>query len=85
MNSCHPGPQRVWKGGSEQQFTTSFLVDPADPPDPAAWAKVMPLCDSPRSEEGNCTPVEISSDATRTMQIIESHFDIIRCYLNVVV
>ncbi len=28
LNSRHPGPRRVWKGGSEQQ---SMTPDPGDP------------------------------------------------------
>ncbi len=34
LNSRHPGPLRVWKGGSELQFTMSFPRDPLDPLDP---------------------------------------------------
>ena len=38
LNYRHPGPRRVWKGGSEHQFMTAFpadRVDPVDPLDPA--------------------------------------------------
>ena len=31
LNYRHPGSRRVWKGGSEQQFTTPFPGDPGDP------------------------------------------------------
>ncbi len=31
FNSCHPGPRRVWKGGSEPQLLTP------DPGDPGIW------------------------------------------------
>ena len=34
FNSRHPGPRRVWKGGSEQQLMTPDPVDPLDPVDP---------------------------------------------------
>ena len=34
VNYRHPGPRRVWKGGSEQQLVTPFPVDPLDPLDP---------------------------------------------------
>ncbi len=31
MNSHHPDPRRVWKGGAEQQSMTPHPVDPRDP------------------------------------------------------
>ena len=31
----------MWKGGSELQFTTSFRVNPVDPVDPVACAKLV--------------------------------------------
>ena len=34
FNSRHPGPRRVWKGGSEQQLMTPDNRDPLDPLDP---------------------------------------------------
>ena len=34
-NYRHPGPRRVWKGGSDLQSLTPFPVDPLDPADPA--------------------------------------------------
>ncbi len=37
VNYRHPGPGRVWKVGSELQST---MLDPADPLDPLACAKV---------------------------------------------
>ncbi len=39
VNYRHPGPRRVWKGGSVQQFVTPFPVDPVDPVDPARVPK----------------------------------------------
>ncbi len=33
FNSRHPGPRRVWKGGSEQQLMTPDLGDPLAAPD----------------------------------------------------
>ena len=30
-NYRHPGPRRVWKGGSDLQSLTPFPVDPVDP------------------------------------------------------
>ena len=35
MNSRHPGPRRVWKGGSEPRLLTPDNRDPLDPWDPA--------------------------------------------------
>ena len=34
FNTRNPGPLRVWKGGSEQQFLTPFLGNPWDPQNP---------------------------------------------------
>ena len=34
-NYCHPGPRRVWKGGSDLQSDPPFRADPANPADPA--------------------------------------------------
>ena len=34
MNSRHPGPRRVWKGGSEPRLLTPDYRDPVDPGDP---------------------------------------------------
>ena len=31
FNYCHPGPQRVWKGGSEQQLMTPLPEDCVGP------------------------------------------------------
>ena len=33
-NSRHPGPRRVWKGGSDSPGLTPFPLDPLDPLDP---------------------------------------------------
>ena len=35
LNSRHPGPRRVWKGGSELQLMTPDCGNPLDPADPA--------------------------------------------------
>ena len=34
MNSRHPHPRRVWKGGSEPQSPPPLPADPDDPDDP---------------------------------------------------
>ncbi len=34
FNYRHPGPRRVWKGGSDLQLMTAFPGDPLDPLDP---------------------------------------------------
>ena len=34
VNYRHPGPRRVWKGGSELQSPPPFPEDPLDPVDP---------------------------------------------------
>ena len=41
FNSRHPGPRRVWKGGSEPQFTTSLCRDPVDPVDRVVCSKLV--------------------------------------------
>ena len=41
FNYRHPGPRRVWKVGSELQFTTSLCRDPLDPLDPLPCRKVV--------------------------------------------
>ena len=41
FNYRNPSPRRVWKVGSELQFTTSLPVDPPDPPDRAPCRKVV--------------------------------------------
>ena len=33
-NYRHPGPRRVWKGGSDLQGMTPLPLDPVDPVDP---------------------------------------------------
>ena len=33
-NYRHPGPRRVWKGGSDLQSDPPFPLDPVDPVDP---------------------------------------------------
>ena len=40
VNYRHPGPRRAWKGGSEQQLVTPFLVDPVDPVETSACPEV---------------------------------------------
>ena len=39
VNYRHPGPRRVWKGGSEPQLLTPDPVDPLDRVDPALNSK----------------------------------------------
>ena len=34
LNSRHPDPRRVWKGGPEGGFGTPDPLDPLDPEDP---------------------------------------------------
>ena len=41
FNSRHPGPRRVWKGGSEEQLLPPLPEDPEDPEDPLACAKLV--------------------------------------------
>ena len=43
MNSRHPGPRRVWKGGSEPQLLTPDNRESRDPRDPEVnpfWAEI---------------------------------------------
>ena len=40
VNSRHPDPRRMWKGGSEPQLMTPDPVDPVDWLDPVACSKV---------------------------------------------
>ena len=37
LNYRHPGPRRVWKGGSEQHLLTPFWLAPAAPVENSKW------------------------------------------------
>ena len=41
VNSRHPDPRRVWKGGPEPQLMTFDPLDPLDPRDPGMSAKKL--------------------------------------------
>ena len=43
FNYRHPGPRRVWKGGSQPQLTTSFPDDPENSRDPRACSETLIL------------------------------------------
>ena len=43
FNSRHPGPRRVWKGGSEPRLLTPDPVAPLAPVAPVANSKIVQL------------------------------------------